>query len=74
MNQRISITVELGKYREKNAQMVEIEKDLTVEQLLRSFGFVPDECIVLKSRTPIPITETLNDGDRVKIIRVASGG
>ncbi|MBC7107566.1 MAG: MoaD/ThiS family protein [Methanomassiliicoccales archaeon] len=74
MHQRISITIELGRNGQKDTQIVEIEKDSTVEQLLRSFGFVPDECIVLKSRTPIPITETLKDGDRVQIIRVASGG
>ncbi|MDH7507993.1 MAG: MoaD/ThiS family protein [Methanomassiliicoccales archaeon] len=74
MYQRISITVELGRNEQKDTQVVEIDEYSTVEQLLRFLGFVPDECIVLKSRTPIPITETLKDGDRVKIIRVASGG
>jgi len=48
--------------------------DSTVEDLLRCQRMHPDSFIVMIGARPVPITRTLVDGDRLKLIKVASGG
>jgi len=45
-----------------------------VEALLVSMGLLPDAHLVLRDGVPVPVDERLGDGDRIKVIRVASGG
>jgi sulfur carrier protein ThiS len=46
----------------------------TVEDLLSKLHCHPDAFIVTKDSKPIPITRKIEDGDKVKLIKVASGG
>lgn len=46
----------------------------TVEDLLRATDRLPHSHIVIMNGRPVPITDRLNDGDEVKIVKVASGG
>jgi sulfur carrier protein ThiS len=46
----------------------------TVEDLLSQLNLHPDSYIVTKDSKPVPITRNLEDGERLKIIKVASGG
>jgi len=53
---------------------IELQDGSTVEELLVQLGKRPDAHIVLRNEVPIPITERLEDGEEIKILRVASGG
>jgi sulfur carrier protein ThiS len=46
----------------------------TVEDLLSKLDLHPDAYIVTKDSKPVPITRKLEDGERLKLIKVASGG
>lgn len=50
------------------------EDSIDVQGLLEMLGRFPDGNIVIRNDAPVPLTETLIDGDCIKIIRVASGG
>jgi len=46
----------------------------TVEDLLSQLNLHPDAYIVTKDSKPIPITRKLEHGEKLKLIKVASGG
>lgn len=46
----------------------------TVEDLLKKNKLHPDAYIVTKDSKPVPITKRLEDGEKLKLIKVASGG
>lgn len=52
----------------------ELLKGSTVEDLLSKLHCHPDAYIITKDSKPIPITSKIEDGDKVKLIKVASGG
>jgi len=66
----ISVIVEAN----GNSSKRSLESGSTAADLLRLLDLLPDAHIVVKDRLPIPITQALKDGDRIRIIRVASGG
>jgi sulfur carrier protein ThiS len=51
-----------------------LERGSTAADLLQLLDLLPDANIVVKDKIPIPITQALKDGDRIHIIKVASGG
>ncbi len=51
-----------------------LDEGATAETLLDCIGLLPDAYIVLKGKVPVPIDYILNDGDSIKLIKVASGG
>ena len=53
---------------------VMLKDNATGEDLLNALKLLPDGVLVINGRHPIPYTHKLKDGDRIKIIRVASGG
>jgi sulfur carrier protein ThiS len=59
---------------DKETKEIELPKGSAAQTLLNSLGLPPDAFIISRNGTPIPITETLSEGDKVKLIRVASGG
>ena len=59
---------------EEILRQVNIEEGSTVEDVLRACAFLPDMYIVLRGKTPIPITDTLNTDSELIAVRVASGG
>jgi sulfur carrier protein ThiS len=58
----------------KKVQDVPFQNGAKVEEVLRSMGLYPDAHIVLRGRTPIPMTEVVTDGEQLRVIKVASGG
>ena len=46
----------------------------TVEDVIRAHGMRPDAVVVLRGATPIPITETVADGEELQVLEVVSGG
>lgn len=70
MSRNLRVIVSSGG-KEKEEVMAE---GSTVEDLLRSFRMHPDAYIVTKDSKPVPITRMLEDGEKLKIIKVASGG
>ena len=53
---------------------VNLEKGSTIEELLRKINLKPDTLIVMSKDKPVPIDDTLNDGQELTIIQVSSGG
>ena len=69
-NATITVVVEAAGLRKK----LSLVPGDSVEDALRSMGLLPDAHIVLRGKTPIPITGLLKDGDVIRAVRVASGG
>ncbi len=59
---------------DKQIEGLELPEGSVVESIFISLDLPPDAFIATKNSAPIPITESLRHGDRVKLIRVASGG
>jgi len=53
---------------------IEVGKELTAEDLISKLSLTPDEVIVVVNNKPVPYTSKLMNGDKIKIIRVSSGG
>ncbi|MEK6810751.1 MAG: MoaD/ThiS family protein [Candidatus Thermoplasmatota archaeon] len=57
-----------------------ITKDLELPEgasgydLIKTLNLAPDVHILARDDVPIPIDETLRDGDRLRVIAVVSGG
>lgn len=59
---------------QKRTRTVELGSRATVEDAIRALGLYPDAWIPVKGDTPVPLDETLSDGDSLKLISVVSGG
>jgi sulfur carrier protein ThiS len=58
----------------KETASLELPSGSNVEDILRSMKLYPDAHIVLRGKTPVPITEKLKGSEEFRIIKVASGG
>jgi sulfur carrier protein ThiS len=54
--------------------IVEINKGDSVEMLLKKLHVRSNAVIVMRGNTPIPIDDTLQDDQDLRILQVASGG
>ena len=70
MQGRIKVVVLMGGRTTEH----ELPEGSTVQDLLSAMKLHPDAYIVTKDAKPIPITRGLEDGERLKVIKVASGG
>jgi len=66
----IELTVEM----DRKQQVLQLPEGYTVEQMLDSLGLYPDAHIVVRGKTPVPLDSKLVSGDRLRVIKVASGG
>lgn len=66
----MKISVVLGGSKEE----LEVPENASSMDLLARLCLLPDAHLVLREGMPIPVDERLNDGDSLKIIKVASGG
>jgi sulfur carrier protein ThiS len=55
-------------------EKLELENGSDGLALLSKLEFAPDVHIITKNKLPIPMDEILNDGDKLTIISVVSGG
>jgi sulfur carrier protein ThiS len=54
---------------------VELERSpATVEDVLRARDIRLDSVVVVRGKTPIPITDRVVDGEELELIEVVSGG
>ena len=53
---------------------IELKSGLKILDLLKKINLNPDNLIVLKNNTPIPVDDILNEEQELNIIKVASGG
>ncbi len=60
--------------RSNNTKKIDLKSGSTVINLLEKLNMKPDTLIVMKDNSPIPIDDRLNDGDKLTIILVSSGG
>ena len=60
--------------RTDNTKEIDLKKDSTVTDLLEKLNLKPDTLIVMRNNSPIPIDDIINDGDKLEIIQVSSGG
>lgn len=68
----MNITVKLT--RSNKTEHLDLKEGATVEDALRKINFKPDTVIALKKNKPIPIDDKLNEGDKITILQVSSGG
>jgi sulfur carrier protein ThiS len=66
----ISVTVE----HRGSATVVELPQGSKVSDVLERMKLYADAHIVLRGKTPVPLNAELVDGERLKVLRVASGG
>jgi sulfur carrier protein ThiS len=58
----------------KRSEVLDLDDDGTIEDLLGKLQLYPDAHIVLRGKTPVPLSDHPHDGDELRIIKVASGG
>ena len=58
----------------EDKKTIDLECNATALKLLNKIGLTPDEVIIIRENSPIPIDEILIDKDVIKIFIVASGG
>ncbi|OYT58154.1 hypothetical protein B6U70_01110 [Euryarchaeota archaeon ex4484_162] len=67
--------IKVALYPEKNNSDLKIKSEnATVLDVLTKLNIKPDTVIVMRDSKPIPVDDNINDGDKLKIIKVASGG
>ena len=58
----------------KGKSEVAIKSESTVEDLMRKLQLHVDAHIAIISGHPVPLTHVLQEGDEIRIVKVASGG
>jgi sulfur carrier protein ThiS len=66
--------VRITRVPQDTSTIVEMKKGETVELLLRKLQLCSDAVIVMRGSTPIPVDDTLEDDQSLRILQVASGG
>jgi len=56
------------------SQNVEIKSGETMAELIKKLNFLPDNIIILRDNTPVPVDDVITDDKELTIIEVASGG
>jgi len=66
----IVLTVEV----DRKAREVRLPEGSTVETMLDILGLYPDAHIVVRGKIPVPVDSPLLNGERLRVVKVASGG
>ena len=66
----ISVTVE----HKGSATVVRLPQGSKVSDVLEQMNLFADAHIVLRGKTPVPLIAEVVDGEKLKVLRVASGG
>jgi sulfur carrier protein ThiS len=66
----IELTVEV----DRQERVLQFPEEATVGSVLDSLGLFPDAHIVVRGKTPVPLDAPVVQGDRLRVIKVASGG
>ncbi len=57
-----------------SATVVKLPEGSTVSDVLAQMKLFADAHIVIRVKTPVPLNAEVVDGERLKVVRVASGG
>ena len=68
----MKVQVEL--FRTRRTEDVELPVGANGLDLLRRLDLAPDAHLLVRGDTPLPLDEALNEGDRLLILSVVSGG
>ena len=68
------MNVKVKLQRTHEIKKINLDDGSTVEKLIKKMGFKPDSVLVLSNNTPIPIDDTLSNGQELTILQVSSGG
>lgn len=68
---RVTVQLLPGK---KKAKALELRKGAMAQDAIRAMGLYPDAWIPVRGDEPIPVDEPLEDGEKLKLIAVVSGG
>ena len=66
------VTAELFPARESKA--IDLPEGASGYDLMKGLGLAPDVHLLVRDGVPIPIDESLRDGESVRVIAVVSGG
>ena len=66
--------VKITRVPQDTTTVVDINKGATVQMLLKRLHLRSDAVIVVRGSTPIPVDDTLEDDQELRILQVASGG
>jgi sulfur carrier protein ThiS len=66
----ISVTVE----HRGSATVVKLPEGSKVSDVLEQMKLFVDAHIVIRGKTPVPLNAEVMDGERLKVLKVASGG
>jgi sulfur carrier protein ThiS len=66
--------VKITRVPQDTSTVVDINKGDKVEILLKRLRLRSDAVIVMRGSTPIPVDDTLQDEQELRILQVASGG
>jgi len=66
----VVLTVEV----DRKAKEIRLPEGSTVETMLDSLGLYPDAHIVVRGKVPVPVDAPLQNGEILRIVKVASGG
>ena len=69
-----SVSMEIEVTSMGKQKRVKLKEGATGEDLLHALNLLPDGVLIVNRSVPIPYTSKLKDGDKLKVIRVASGG
>ena len=70
----IPVKISVKILRTKQIKEVDLDKGLTVLDLLKKLKLKPDTIIVMNKNLPIPVDDVLKDKQNISIIQVSSGG
>ena len=68
----MEITIKMQRTQE--IKKIKIDDNSTVEDILKKIDVKPDTVIVMHKNKPVPIDDTLKEGQEINILEVASGG
>jgi sulfur carrier protein ThiS len=68
------LTVNVKVVLNKRSEELVLADGTTIEGMLKKLDLYPDAHIVLRGKTPLPLTDSPRDGDELRVIKVASGG
>jgi sulfur carrier protein ThiS len=69
-----SMKVKITRVPQDTSTVVDIDKGETVQMLLKRLQLRSDAVIVVRDSHPIPVDDTLEDEQELRILQVASGG
>ncbi len=58
----------------RREQSVELPNDATGFDLLKTLHLAPDAHLLVRDEEPMPLDESLRDGEKLRVIAVVSGG